>query len=97
MKIQNNFGGRSFSFRKVSIVDVKKYVLKLTSENIPAWVLQSSADTLSPCIKQYVDNMMHTCIFPSPLKSAEIRPIHKNEDVTDKGNYRPISLLPLCQ
>ena len=33
--------------------------------------------------------------FPSRLKLADITPAHKKGDVTDKSNYRHISLLPV--
>ena len=33
-------------------------------------------------------------IFPESLKRADIIPIYKEEDRTNKENYRPVSLLP---
>ena len=66
----------------------------MTSGDIPTWILRGSNDTISPYIKPCVDNMMDTCVFPSSLIFSGIRPIHKTGDVTDKNNYRPISLLP---
>ena len=56
---------------------------KKTSEDIPIWILHKSIDTISPYIKQYVDSMMDTCIFPSSLKSAEFQ-IHKREMLLTK-------------
>ena len=32
-------------------------------------------------------------VFPKPLKTAKVVPIHKGDSKTDVGNYRPISLL----
>ena len=32
--------------------------------------------------------------FPNDLKIAQITPIYKGEDSSDKSNYRPISVLP---
>ena len=32
--------------------------------------------------------------FPSDLKYANIAPLYKKDDNTDKSNYRPISILP---
>ena len=32
--------------------------------------------------------------FPTGMKYADVTPIHKKDDKTDKTNYRPISILP---
>ena len=32
--------------------------------------------------------------FPKSLKLAEVKPSHKEDAMTEKGNYRPISILP---
>ena len=37
---------------------------------------------------------INECLFPTKLKLADITPAHKKGDVTDKSNYRPVSLLP---
>ena len=34
-------------------------------------------------------------IFPDSLNFANITPVHKKEEATDKQNYRPVSVLPL--
>ena len=34
-------------------------------------------------------------IFPDSLKLANITPVHKKDEITDKENYRPVSVLPL--
>ena len=33
--------------------------------------------------------------FPHSLKLANITPVHKKDEPTDKKNYRPVSVLPL--
>ena len=39
--------------------------------------------------------MYLTKSFPDALKVADIIPVFKKEDPNNKGNYRPISLLPI--
>ena len=34
-------------------------------------------------------------IFPDSLKFANITPVHKKDETTNKENYRPVSELPL--
>ena len=44
---------------------------------------------------------MHDCplkgSFPDSLKLANITPVHKKHEPTDKENYRPVSVLPLSK
>ena len=35
--------------------------------------------------------------FPDSLKLGNITPAHKKVEPTDKGNYRPVSILPLSK
>ena len=39
---------------------------------------------------------IETGAFPSAWKLANVQPVHKKNSRADKGNYRPISLLPIC-
>ena len=36
----------------------------------------------------------HAVPFPTAMKYADVKPIHKKDDKTDKENNRPISILP---
>ena len=38
---------------------------------------------------------LSSCIFPDIWKHANVVPVHKKNEKILKGNYRPISLLPI--
>ena len=37
---------------------------------------------------------LETCNFPSCLKMANVTPVYKKGNRSEKGNYRPVSILP---
>ena len=42
-----------------------------------------------------VNHSFRTSEFPDPLKLAQVAPIHKKNNTLEKGNYRPVSILPV--
>ena len=42
------------------------------------------------------NNSINDGVFPFPWKKANVVPIHKKGAKNVVGNYRPISLLPIC-
>ena len=42
-----------------------------------------------------INNAIVNSYFDSDLKLADLTPVHKDDDITNKKNYRNISLLPI--
>ena len=89
----------SFSFRPVTVEEVKKVINDLKTNksvagDIPTSILKDSEfsfTALTNCINKSIE----TGSFPYSLKEANITRIFKKNDPLDKSNYRPVSVLPL--
>ena len=78
-------------YRKLKGLDGKKAT---GFDNIPPKLIKIAAKSLCKPITYLGNRSIQTSTFPDVLKYAEVTPIYKKEDVLDKKNYRPISVLP---
>ena len=64
-----------------------------TFNNVPAKIIAEHKNTCS----QYLLHFYNTCIgdskFPAHMKHADITPVYKKDEKTNKRNYRPVSIL----
>ena len=67
---------------------------KSTSGSIPTKILQTLAKEISIPLTDCINTAILNGKFPDELKLADVFPVFKKENVFDKANYRPISLLP---
>ena len=77
-------------FKKFKNLNVKK---ACGYDSIPPRLLRAGALVLCTSFKPIVNYGIANNVFPSELKCAVVSPIHKKNDVLDKGNYRPVSVL----
>ena len=88
-----------FIFTRCNPKDIMKTINNLnihkptTFNNIPVKLIVATSDICSPLISKYY-NAIINCKFPGPLKMADITPVYKKEENTNKSNYRPVSILP---
>ena len=50
-------------------------------------------DIFAGFIAKYFNKCADKGVFPDDLKHADVTPIHKKKDKSDKTNYRPVSIL----
>ena len=89
----------TFSFKPVPVKYVESIIKNIPDNRaaggeIPLNVLKQSGFTyqmLTDCI----NGALSQGIFPDSLKLANITPVHKKDETTDKENYRPVSVLTL--
>jgi hypothetical protein len=65
------------------------------SDNINARFLKLSAFIIAPILTQLFNLSLSSGVFPDVFKIAKVIPIHKSGPKSVKGNYRPISVLPV--
>ena len=90
----------NFSFKMVSMDEVKKEVLKLSSKKsfpygaIPASIPKQTIEVHLKYLTNTINNSLKESTFPDELKQSEVIPVYKKLDPLQKENYRPVSLLP---
>ena len=93
-------GNPSFSIEFTSYEEIVKGVnslkIRKASQNvdIPVRIIKENKDIVSYFLYHNFNNSLSCSAFPAAMKYAEVTPIHKKDDKTDKENYRPISILP---
>ena len=100
LKIQeNNKELDTFNFNTITPDEMRKEINSLAtnkasiSNDIPASILKDSCDIYIYKLTDICNNCITTNVFPNSLKLAEVTPIFKKSDKSNKENYRPISIL----
>ena len=62
--------------------------------DIPVKVIKENKDIIAFFIHHNFNNSLSSSTFPTALKYADVKPVFKKDDKTDKENYRPTSILP---
>ena len=65
-----------------------------TSNNIPAKILVDAKFICSPYITKLYNHSKDESKLPGFLKLANISPVHKKDETSNKNNYRPVSIPP---
>ena len=65
-----------------------------TFNNIPAKILVDAKFIRSPYTTKIYNDSKNERKFPGSLKMADISPVHKKDDLSNKTNHRPVSILP---
>ena len=60
-----------------------------------AFLLKENGTIFCKPLTEIINNGISSSGFDGGLKLAVLRPIHKENETTSKGNYRNISLLPV--
>ena len=89
----------NFSFKIVSMDEVKKVVLKLISKKSSTYgailesILKQTIEVYLKYLTNTVNHSVKESTFPDELKQSEVIPVYKKLDPSQEENYRPVSLL----
>ena len=62
-------------------------------DEVSTKILKISCPFISSPINYICNKMLFWCVFPDRLKYAIIKPLHKNDNMYEVSNYRPVSVL----
>ena len=101
LKIKEVYGNQDkFSLVHCSYEDVYNEIGSLNiskacpKTGIPPRIIKDNCDIFALKLHNDVNHSIDQAIFPDKQKEADITPVHKKGDRTDKTNYRPVSILP---
>ena len=93
-KVKENFSLRLATAKEIKAIIRDVPTNKAAGGEVPVNILKKLNfyfDELTICVNYALINGK----FPITLKNANVTPVHKKDDPTDKTNFRPVSVLPL--
>ena len=97
--INENQYPKSFKFKTVTSSQILSTMRKINPkkacgyDEIPGKLIKHGAEVLSTSLTPIFNNCIRISVFPDSFKKAEVRPIHKKDDIMSIKNYRPVSIL----
>ena len=91
---------KQFSFEYIPKPDVEREILNLDvskasqDSDVPTTIIKMYADIFAEVLYNVFNRSLEVGEFPSGMKLASVTPVHKKGSRYDKGNYRPVSILP---
>ena len=99
IKLANFHHRQTFNFRYVSVKEVKKELMNLSSKkvtrnsDIPAKIFKDSLSLYTKELTTIINNCLKDGLFLNGLKLVDVSPVFKKDDDLTKKNYRPASIL----
>ena len=97
-KYMERIGCPSFAFKFVSLKETIKEVNKLSIKkasqalDIPVRRFKENKDLISYFVYNNFNNALSSSQYPNGLKYADVMPVFKKDDKSDKSNYQSISI-----
>ena len=87
------------NFKKTSSTEAENVIRNLSivkacqKDGIPTKAIKINKDIFAGFIAKDFNNCVDVGVFADDLKHADVTPVHKKKDKSDKINYRPVSIL----
>ena len=78
----------------MKIIEHLKNKTSTGTDGISNKLIKAAKNELIKPLTIIINQMLHTGIFPEPLKMSKVVPMYKANDQILLSNYRPIALLP---
>ena len=97
--ISEKYDKNTFSFRYVSLDEIKKEIKNLNTKkacqdtDIPSKIGKENSDIFAEFIFQNLNYGIEFSVFPANIKNANITPVHKKDSRNIELNNRPVSIL----
>ena len=103
LNIKSNRTYSGFTFRPVNYEEVLTELKNLDMskitqvERIPTKIVKENLNIFATFLVKDINTCIRKGEFPDKMKAADITLAFKKGDKHDKSNYRPVSILPICQ
>ena len=92
---------QTFNFRYVSVMEVKKEFMNLSSNKVnrtgdkPAKILKDNLSVKKKQLTTIINSCLKDHLFPNEMNELkyDLSPVFKKDDDLYKENYRPVSIL----